>query len=98
MDKKQFEQEMYTEAYKIARYLKDTKQDLIFFKTIQQRGKDIFKSTAALGLTITGLSIELNLRLVKLVIKYGINIIDIVIDILEGKATGIKLTVESNKK
>ena len=43
------------------------------------------------------MSMKLALRLTTLVLRYGLRVVTAILDILDGKAKGIKVTIETNK-
>ena len=97
MAQSKFEQEMYDEAYKVASYLRQTGQDSIFLRLVKEKGSRFFLNATALSLTLVGMSMKLALRLTTLVLRYGLRVITAILDILDGKAKGIKVTIETNK-
>ena len=56
-----------------------------------------FLNATALSLTLAGMSMKLALRLTTLVLHYGLRVVTAILDILDGKAKGIKVTIETNK-
>ncbi|UNL43451.1 hypothetical protein G8B22_10015 [Ligilactobacillus agilis] len=97
MAQSKFEQEMYDEAYKVASYLKQTGQDSVFLRLVKEKGSRFFLNATALSLTLAGMSMKLALRLTTLVLRYGLRVVTAILDILDGKAKGIKVTIETNK-
>lgn len=97
MAQSKFEQEMYDEAYKVASYLRQTGQDSVFLRLVKEKGSRFFLNATALSLTLAGMSMKLALRLTTLVLRYGLRIVTAILDILDGKAKGIKVTIETNK-
>ena len=97
MAQSKFEQEMYDEAYKVASYLRQTGQDSVFLRLVKEKGSRFFLNATALILTLAGMSMKLALRLTTLVLRYGLRIVTAILDILDGKAKGIKVTIETNK-
>ena len=97
MAQSKFEQEMYDEAYKVASYLRQTGQDSVFFFFFKEKGSRFFLNATALSLTLAGMSMKLALRLTTLVLRYGLRVVTAILDILDGKAKGIKVTIETNK-
>ncbi|ASR40483.1 hypothetical protein [Ligilactobacillus agilis] len=97
MAQSKFEQEMYDEAYKVASYLRQTGQDSIFLRLVKEKGSRFFLNATALSLTLAGMSMKLALRLTTLVLRYGLRVVTAILDILDGKAKGIKVTIETNK-
>ena len=97
MAQSKFEQEMYDEAYKVASYLRQTGQDSVFLRLVKEKGSRFFLNTTALSLTLAGMSMKLALRLTTLVLRYGLRVVTAILDILDGKAKGIKVTIETNK-
>ena len=97
MAQSKFEQEMYDEAYKVASYLKQTGQDSVFLRLVKEKGSRFFLNATALSLTLAGMSMKLALRLTTLVLHYGLRVVTAILDILDGKAKGIKVTIETNK-
>lgn len=97
MAQSKFEQEMYDEAYKVASYLRQTGQDSVFLRLVKEKGSRIFLNATALSLTLAGMSMKLALRLTTLVLRYGLRVVTAILDILDGKAKGIKVTIETNK-
>ena len=97
MTQSKFEQEMYDEAYKVASYLRQTGQDSVFLRLVKEKGSRFFLNATALSLTLAGMSMKLALRLTTLVLRYGVRVVTAILDILDGKAKGIKVTIETNK-
>lgn len=97
MAQSKFEQEMYDEAYKVASYLRQTGQDSVFLRLVKEKGSRFFLNATALSLTLAGMSMKLALRLTTLVLHYGLRVVTAILDILDGKAKGIKVTIETNK-
>lgn len=97
MAQSKFEQEMYDEAYKVASYLKQTGQDSVFLRLVKEKGSRFFLNATALSLTLAGMSMKLALRLTTLVLRYGLRVVTAILDILDGKSKGIKVTIETNK-
>lgn len=97
MAQSKFEQEMYNEAYKVASYLRQTGQDSVFLRLVKEKGSRFFLNATALSLTLAGMSMKLALRLTTLVLRYGLRVVTAILDILDGKAKGIKVTIETNK-
>lgn len=97
MAQSKFEQEMYDEAYKVASYLRQTGQDSVFLRLVKEKGSCFFLNATALSLTLAGMSMKLALRLTTLVLRYGLRVVTAILDILDGKAKGIKVTIETNK-
>ncbi|NJE32554.1 hypothetical protein E0K97_05525 [Lactobacillus agilis] len=97
MAQSKFEQEMYDEAYKVASYLRQTGQDSVFLRLVKEKGSRFFLNATALSLTLAGMSMKLSLRLTTLVLRYGLRVVTAILDILDGKAKGIKVTIETNK-
>lgn len=97
MAQSKFEQEMYDEAYKVASYLRQTGQDSVFLRLVKEKGSRFFLNATALSLTLAGMSMKLALRLTILVLRYGLRVVTAILDILDGKAKGIKVTIETNK-
>ena len=97
MAQSKFEQEMYDEAYKVASYLRQTGQDSVFLRLVKEKGSRFFLNATALSLTLAGMSMKLALRLTTLVLRYGLREVTAILDILDGKAKGIKVTIETNK-
>ena len=97
MAQSKFEQEMYDEAYKVASYLRQTGQDSVFLRLVKEKGSRFFLNATALSLTLAGMSMKLALRLTTLVHRYGLRVVTAILDILEGKAKGTKVTIETNK-
>ncbi|MDK6809046.1 hypothetical protein [Ligilactobacillus agilis] len=97
MAQSKFEQEMYDEAYKVASYLRQTGQDSVFLRLVKEKGSRFFLNATALSLTLAGMSMKLALRLTTLVLRYGLRVVAAILDILDGKAKGIKVTIETNK-
>lgn len=97
MAQSKFEQEMYDEAYKVASYLRRTGQDSVFLRLVKEKGSRFFLNATALSLTLAGMSMKLALRLTTLVLRYGLRVVTAILDILDGKAKGIKVTIETNK-
>ncbi len=97
MAQSKFEQEMYDEAYKVASYLRQTGQDSVFLRLVKEKGSHFFLNATALSLTLAGMSMKLALRLTTLVLRYGLRVVTAILDILDGKAKGIKVTIETNK-
>lgn len=97
MAQSKFEQEMYDEAYKVASYLRQTGQDSVFIRLVKEKGSRFFLNATALSLTLAGMSMKLALRLTTLVLRYGLRVVTAILDILDGKAKGIKVTIETNK-
>lgn len=97
MAQSKFEQEMYDEAYKVASYLRQTGQDSVFLRLVKEKGSRFFLNATALSLTLAGMSMKLALRLTTLVLRYGLRVVTAILDILDGKAKGIKVTIETNK-
>lgn len=97
MAQSKFEQEMYDEAYKVASYLRRTGQDSVFLRLVKEKGSRFFLNATALSLTLAGMSMKLALRLTILVLRYGLRVVTAILDILDGKAKGIKVTIETNK-
>lgn len=97
MTQSKFEQEMYDEAYKVASYLRQTGQDSVFLRLVKEKGSRFFLNATALSLTLAGMSMKLALRLTTLVLRYGLRVVTAILDILDGKAKGIKVTIETNK-
>ncbi|WP_369352171.1 hypothetical protein AB3Q54_04430 [Ligilactobacillus agilis] len=97
MAQSKFEQEMYDEAYKVASYLRQTGQDSVFLRLVKEKGSRFFLNATALSLTLAGMSMKLALRLTTLVLRYGLRVVTTILDILDGKAKGIKVTIETNK-
>ena len=97
MAQSKFEQEMYDEAYKVASYLRQTGQDSVFLRLVKEKGSRFFLNATALSLTLAGMSMKLALRLTTLVLRYGLRVVTAIFDILDGKAKGIKVTIETNK-
>lgn len=97
MAQSKFEQEMYDEAYKVASYLRQTGQDSVFLRLVKEKGSRFFLNATALSLTLAGISMKLALRLTTLVLRYGLRVVTAILDILDGKAKGIKVTIETNK-
>lgn len=88
---------MYDEAYKVASYLRQTGQDSVFLRLVKEKGSRFFLNATALSLTLAGMSMKLALRLTTLVLRYGLRVVTAILDILDGKAKGIKVTIETNK-
>lgn len=97
MAQSKFEQEMCDEAYKVASYLRQTGQDSVFLRLVKEKGSRFFLNATALSLTLAGMSMKLALRLTTLVLRYGLRVVTAILDILDGKAKGIKVTIETNK-
>lgn len=97
MAQSKFEQEMYDEAYKVASYLRQTGQDSVFLRLVKEKGSRFFLNATALSLTLAGMSMKLALHLTTLVLRYGLRVVTAILDILDGKAKGIKVTIETNK-
>ena len=97
MAQSKFEQEMYDEAYKVASYLRQTGQDSVFLRLVKEKGSRFFLNATALSLSLAGMSMKLALRLTTLVLRYGLRVVTAILDILDGKAKGIKVTIETNK-
>ena len=97
MAQSKFEQEMYDEAYKVTSYLRQTGQDSVFLRLVKEKGSRFFLNATALSLTLAGMSMKLALRLTTLVLRYGLRVVTAILDILDGKAKGIKVTIETNK-
>lgn len=97
MAQSKFEQEMYDEAYKVASYLRQTGQDSVFLRLVKEKGSRFFLNATALSLTLAGMSMKLALRFTTLVLHYGLRVVTAILDILDGKAKGIKVTIETNK-
>ena len=97
MAQSKFEQEMYDEAYKVASYLRQTGQDSVFLRLVKEKGSRFFLKATAISLTLAGMSMKLALRLTTLVLRYGLRVVTAILDILDGKAKGIKVTIETNK-
>lgn len=97
MAQSKFEQEMYDEAYKVASYLRQTGQDSVFLRLVKEKGSRFFLNATALSLTLAGMSMKLALRLTTSVLRYGLRVVTAILDILDGKAKGIKVTIETNK-
>ena len=97
MAQSKFEQEMYDEAYKVASYLRQTGQDSVFLRLVKEKGSRFFLNATALSLILAGMSMKLALRLTTLVLRYGLRVVTAILDILDGKAKGIKVTIETNK-
>ncbi|WP_286028059.1 hypothetical protein [Ligilactobacillus agilis] len=97
MAQSKFEQEMYDEAYKVASYLRQTGQDSVFLRLVKEKGSRFFLNATALSLTLAGMSMKLALRLTTLVLRYGLRVVTAILDILDGEAKGIKVTIETNK-
>ncbi len=97
MAQSKFEQEMYDEAYNVASYLRQTGQDSVFLRLVKEKGSRFFLNATALNLTLAGMSMKLALRLTTLVLRYGLRVVTAILDILDGKAKGIKVTIETNK-
>ena len=97
MAQSKFEQEMYDEAYKVASYLRQTGQDSVFLRLVKEKGSRFFLKATALSQTLAGMSMKLALRLTTLVLRYGLRVVTAILDILDGKAKGIKVTIETNK-
>ena len=97
MTQSKFEQEMYDEAYKVASYLRQTGQDSVFLRLVKEKGSRFFLNATALSITLAGMSMKLALRLTTLVLRYGLRVVTAILDILDGKAKGIKVTIETNK-
>ena len=93
MAQSKFEQEMYDEAYKVASYLRQTGQDSVFLRLVKEKGSRFFLNATALSLTLAGMSMKLALRL----LRYSLRVVTAILDILDGKAKGIKVTIETNK-
>ena len=98
MAQSKFEQEMYDEAYKVASYLRQTGQDSVFLRLVKEKGSRFFLNATALSLTLAGMSMKLALRLTTLVLRYGLRVVTAILDILDGKAKGIKVTIETISK
>lgn len=97
MAQSKFEQEMYDEAYKVASYLRQTGQDSVFLRLVKEKGSRFFLNATALSLTLAGMSMKLALHLTTLVLRYSLRVVTAILDILDGKAKGIKVTIETNK-
>lgn len=97
MAQSKFEQEMYDEAYKVASYLRRTGQDSVFLRLVKEKGSRFFLNATALSLTLAGMSMKLALHLTTLVLRYSLRVVTAILDILDGKAKGIKVTIETNK-
>lgn len=91
--RQKLEQAMYQDAYNFARYLKESKQDLAFIEVIRKRGIEALGNSLGLGLSVFGLSMELSLRLTRLIIKYNLKVVNVILSILDGSAKGFKVSV-----
>ena len=81
----------------MASYLRQTGQDSVFLRLVKEKGSRFFLNATALSLTLAGMSMKLALRLTTLVLRYGLRVVTAILDILDGKAKGIKVTIETNK-